>query len=130
MKQPVYQIIAACLVLFLFFKITKCSREKYIEPKQSLNIQYVIDSAQNVIRDSIKKINKSQAYWSSYETGLPKGKVIKLHAYSYEDYKLDGKESTEDEYGVILIETETGEYVHEIVTHDQYIVIDPGDIIK
>lgn len=93
------------------------------------NLQQIIDSAQNVIRDSIKN-NRNVSFWSTYETGLPSGIVKRMVSYNDTEFKLDDKESTEYDYGIITIEKEDGSLVKGKIGYDWFLAIKINDIIQ
>lgn len=127
------------LVIILLNSCIECDKNSKTITKKELSINYhthkellklAIDSAQNVIRDSIKKIQSKVKYWSAFELGLPKGKITQMAGYSRTKYKLEGKESTADDYGIITIMKNNGQLVTANVTHDQYITLNPNDVIQ
>ena len=107
------------------------------EPELVINIyshnrilKLAIDSAQKVIRDSIKVVNNKVQYWSSYETGLPTGTIKKMNGYNRTKYKLEYKTATDAVYGIITIRKKNGELTSSTVSYNQYITMNPEDKIR
>lgn len=95
-----------------------------------IDIQYIIDSAQNVIRDSIEKSYAMINFWSSYDTGLPSGEVIRMESYDATEFKLDDKVSSEYDYGVITIKKDDGTLTKETLNYEWFLAIKINDIIR
>lgn len=96
--------------------------------------KYIQDTMRIYIIDSLTKVNpdltKVSKYWNGFDLKLPEGTVLRGFPYEVDEYKMDSRKSTKYDFGIIVIEQDDGKLVYEEVSHNTYIVLKIGDVIR